>query len=209
MESFPSRRMPNLSTAPRGYYWWRRRRRRVVLARPEIRGIAEKLRSVELAAVGRHPRHLRAVRALHRSDAAMADIGSGEARHAAVLIELAHRVGLIEGDIPRGNSSQVLYRRVPALDQHTEVGPREKECAGAVDDLDDASDVENLDAVRALDDGYRAAADADIGRRGGDRLLALVAQLAADEAQRALGQRHQHVAVVGVRIVNIFVDDDL
>jgi len=36
-----------------------------------------------------------------------------------------------------------------------------------------------------------------------------MAQLAADEAQRARGQRHQHVAAVGVRIVNIFVDDDV
>src|SRR3984957_10587780 len=107
----------------------------------------------------------------------MAYIRTCEARHAAVLVELAHRIGLIEGDIARGNSSEVLYRRVPALDQHTEVGPREKECAGAVDDLDDASDVDNLGAVLSLDDGHGAAADADIGGRRRDRRLALVAQL--------------------------------
>src|SRR3984957_6081283 len=173
-----SRRRPNLSTASRESRRRRRWGRRVVLARPEIRGIAENLRGVELAALGRHPRHLRAVRALHRAEAAMADIRPREAGDAAVLPWRARRMRLIEGDLAKGNSSQVLDRRVPALDQHTEVGPREKECAGAVDDLDDASDVENLDAVRALDDGYRAAADADIGRRGGDRRLALVAQLA-------------------------------
>src|SRR5580704_430922 len=98
------------STTPRRRWRWRRRwgRRRCVGGRAEIRRVAENLRSVELAAIGRHPRHLRAVRALDRSDAAMADIRTREARHAAVLVELAHRVGLIEGDFARGNSSQIL-----------------------------------------------------------------------------------------------------
>src|SRR5580704_19585987 len=58
---------PNLSTTP--HPRWRRRWWRVVLARPEIRCIAENLRGIELAAVGRHPRHLRAVRALPRAEA--------------------------------------------------------------------------------------------------------------------------------------------
>src|SRR5580700_12094322 len=160
----------------------RRRRWRRDLARAEIRCIAEYLRGVELAEVGRHPRYLRTVRALHRTEAAMADIRPLEAGNAAVLCGRARGMRLIEGDLGRGNAPQVLDQRIPALDQRPEVGPREQECAGAVGDLDDAEVVDDLGAARALDDGHGAAADTDTGRRRRDRRLALVAQLAADAA---------------------------
>src|ERR1700685_4608930 len=195
------RRHQDLSAGVAVWRRWRWRWRD--LARAEIRRIAEDLRGVELAAVGRHPRYLRTVRALHRTEAAMADIRPLEAGNAAVLCGRARRMRLIEGDLGRGNAPQVLDQRIPALDQRPEVGPREQECAGAAGDLDDAGVVDDLGAARALDDGDGAAADADIGRRRRDRRLALVAPFAADEAQRPLGQRHQHVAALGVRIVNI------
>src|SRR5580692_506094 len=151
-------------TAATRRWWWRRGRRRRDLARAEIRRLPKNLESVEFASVGRRPERLRAVRGLRRrAEAAMSEIGAVETGHAAVLAVMAHRIGLIIGDVGRRYAAKVFDQRVPVLDQRAEFGARQQERAGAVGDLDDAEVIDHLGAVRTLDDGRGAAADADGG----------------------------------------------
>src|ERR1700721_2266475 len=111
---------------PRRWRWWRD------ASRSQICRVAQDLIGVELTAVCRRPCRLWAAAPLHSAEAAMADIGSVETRHATILAILAGQQCDVKGDCILGNPSKIDGECIPIGDGRPEIRPPQRKVTATV-----------------------------------------------------------------------------
>ncbi len=165
-----------------------------------LRRLEDNLESVGLAVAG-----------VNRQRGADIDQQSADPERwaAAILPRPACQHSQVLRNLGLGDPFGFAWTGVPVEHGHGKTGALDHHRSAAVLDRDHAEMVDDSGAVAAMDDGDRPAADANHGRAGSDGSRTLMTDEAADIAKCAFDEGRRHMAAMGGRVEDKFVDQDI